>query len=572
MPADDLHVLLIEDNPGDARLIEEMLRDAGELLQRVDGGTSTTRETQVHHEKRLSTGLERLSEMNVDVVLLDLGLPDSAGPDTLAAVVEATEFVPIVVLTGLRDEEMGIDAIQRGAQDYLVKDEVTSDLLTRSIHHAIERNRQEYERARQLEQLESLNRLNRISQDITHAVISTSSREDLEQAVCERLVDSDAYRFAWIGDVDRGSNRVIPRIAAGVEEGYLDEITITIDDDDTAQGPAGKAVRTHDVAVMQNIQTDPAFEPWREEARERDYRSSAAIPIVYEGLLYGVVNVYSGSPNSFTEPEVEILARLGDVIGHAIAAIERRDALLSDTVLELEFRVDGIVEDLVALARSQGGTIEFENLVQNDDSLIAYGRIDGIPQAEFRDVAGREDVIDAFRVLSSGNEQYRFELVTEAVNSLTTAVASHGGDLTTATIADGEFRFVVTFPPGRDRNQLVELVGEHCEGADPRAQRTVQRDDRDVSSSRSVLQNRLTEKQRTALETSFFAGFFDWPRTSTGEEVADRLGISPSTFTQHLRAAEQKFFTAVFEDNEGGDGSPSPETPFESSSETEESS
>jgi len=314
MSEEKLDVLLIEDNPGDARLIEEMLGDAEELLQRVDVGAATVNGSQVHSEQRLSAGLDRLSELDVDVVLLDLNLPDSTGLDTLATVVEATEFVPVVVLTGLRDEQLGVEAIQRGAQDYLVKDEVTSDLLVRSMHHAIERNHQERERARRREQLEAVNHLNRVAQDVTHAVITTSTREQLERAVCERLVASDAYRFAWIGEVDHTNQRIVPRLAAGVEEGYLDDVTISLDGEDP-RGPSEKAVKTHQVHVMQNMQTAPEFEPWREDALARDYRSSVAVPIVYEDLLYGVLNIYASSPNAFSEPEVDILSRLGDVIG-----------------------------------------------------------------------------------------------------------------------------------------------------------------------------------------------------------------------------------------------------------------
>jgi len=125
-----------------------------------------------------------------------------------------------------------VEAIQRGAQDFLVKDEVTSELLVRTIHHAIERARQQRERRQQREQLEALNRLNRIGHDITHAVITTETRAELEQEVCDRLAESDAYQFAWIGSVNPGSDRVVPNAAAGVEDGYLEEIDVTVDEDD----------------------------------------------------------------------------------------------------------------------------------------------------------------------------------------------------------------------------------------------------------------------------------------------------------------------------------------------------
>jgi len=170
---DELEVLLVEDNPGDARLIEEMLRDAETLLERVDLGASPADSLRIHSEGSLADGVDRLDAETVDVVLLDLGLPDSTEIETLTSMTDATDLVPVIVLTGLQDKRMGMEAITHGAQDYLVKDEVTSDLLVRSIHHAVERNRQERERTRRHEQLEALNRLTRELMDAeTPAAVS----------------------------------------------------------------------------------------------------------------------------------------------------------------------------------------------------------------------------------------------------------------------------------------------------------------------------------------------------------------------------------------------------------------
>jgi two-component system NtrC family sensor kinase len=122
-------VLLIEDNPGDARLIRELLS--------AEEGASFFLE----HADRLSTGLTRLAQGNIDVILLDLSLPDSHGLDGLGKILAQTQAVPIVVLSGLKDEAVAIKAVQGGAQDYLVKGNIDSSLLVRSLHYAIERQR-----------------------------------------------------------------------------------------------------------------------------------------------------------------------------------------------------------------------------------------------------------------------------------------------------------------------------------------------------------------------------------------------------------------------------------------------
>ncbi|APX95230.1 bacterio-opsin activator domain-containing protein [Natronorubrum daqingense] len=541
-----LDVLLIEDNPGDARLIQEMLRDTEELAQRVSSDESAGRTPEITRETRLEDGLETFEEGDSDVVLLDLNLPDSGGLDTLETVHEANEETPIVVLTGVRDQQVGVEAIQRGAQDFLVKDEVTSELLVRTIHHAIERARQERERRRQREQLEALNLLNRIGHDITHAVIPTETRSELEQRVCERLAEDDAYRFAWIGSVNPGSDHVVPAAAAGAEEGYLDTVEISVDEDDPiGQGPAGTAIRTGQVQVVNDIERDGEFDPWSEEALERGYRSVAAIPLIHEDLVYGVLGIYAESPRSFTSPETTILSRIGDVIAHAITAIERKDALVSNAVIELEFRIEELAEPLVQLSTDEECTIELEQLIHGDETLLAYGSASNVEQETFQETIGETEGFSEVRFLTVRRDEFQFELVAPAAVSLFETIATHGGRVQSATINDGEFRFVVELPRGRDTRQMIELINEQRDDVTYLAQRTSDRNTPSESGSTSVLDDDLTDKQRAALETAYFAGYFDWPRESTGEEISERLGIAPATFNQHLRTAERKFFDSV---------------------------
>ena len=127
MSSESIRVLLVEDNLGDARLLYEGLEEA------LPG------QFQMTHVKRLSEALEYLWKETCHVVLLDLGLPDSHGIDTLVLTRAQAPSVPIVVLTGFQDESLGDQALKEGAQDYLVKGQVDSKLLARSMRYAIAR-------------------------------------------------------------------------------------------------------------------------------------------------------------------------------------------------------------------------------------------------------------------------------------------------------------------------------------------------------------------------------------------------------------------------------------------------
>jgi PAS domain S-box-containing protein len=131
MPNYSLQVLLVEDNPGDARLIREMLRG------------STDVKFDIQWVERLTDGLDSLREESIDIILLDLMLPDSQGIDTFLAMQTESARIPTIILTGLDDEELAVEALRRGAQDYLLKGDLGSNLLRRSIRYAIERNQGE---------------------------------------------------------------------------------------------------------------------------------------------------------------------------------------------------------------------------------------------------------------------------------------------------------------------------------------------------------------------------------------------------------------------------------------------
>ncbi len=128
MKAEIVTVLLVDDNAPDAALI-------GVLL-----GDSRAPSFELEVARRLIDGLARVDELEPDVILLDLGLPDSQGMETLERMLEHAPLVPVLVLTGLDDQLIGVEAMKAGAQDYLVKGQVDTEMLVRAIRYAIQRN------------------------------------------------------------------------------------------------------------------------------------------------------------------------------------------------------------------------------------------------------------------------------------------------------------------------------------------------------------------------------------------------------------------------------------------------
>lgn len=131
---ESVRILLVEDDAADARLIEIALGE-------IEGSSPLD----LVWVRQLSQAVQSLSERSADAILLDVNLPDSRGLDTVTRMVEKAPTVPIIVLTGLADELLTVQALQKGAQDYLVKDQLDGNLLHRTIRYAIERKRAEEE-------------------------------------------------------------------------------------------------------------------------------------------------------------------------------------------------------------------------------------------------------------------------------------------------------------------------------------------------------------------------------------------------------------------------------------------
>jgi len=166
---DEVPVLLVEDNPGDAMLIRRVLDQSS--VRSFVGDISLV------HVETMSACLKELSEGDYDVLLLDLGLEATTGLATLERVFDHHPNQAIIVLTGLDDDEMAVEAIRTGAQDYLPKDDIDADRLMRALRYAVERSKQERELQRRTEQMEFFNSI--LRHDLLNGMNVVQSRASM---------------------------------------------------------------------------------------------------------------------------------------------------------------------------------------------------------------------------------------------------------------------------------------------------------------------------------------------------------------------------------------------------------
>ncbi len=286
---DQPNVLLIEDNQADARLIEEMLKES-------DFGSFN-----LHSTDTLSGGISLISENNLDIILLDLSLPDSQGLETFKAVNKSSNGLPVIILTGLKDQSAALEAVELGAQDYLTKDSIDSNLLGRAIKYAITRKQADVNLNQYTKQLQTLNAT-------TKAMSTTVDLSEVLDIIFDQLAivlpyDSGAI-FLKIKDrlivkAQRGfSNKIIN------QSYYIDnELFQEIKD------------KKHPI-IVNNPLNDPRFQNWSNLSRTKSW---IGVPLIFRDRVIGYFTLDNNEPNAYSKDQFDLVMSFAS---HAAQSIE----------------------------------------------------------------------------------------------------------------------------------------------------------------------------------------------------------------------------------------------------------
>lgn len=398
------------------------------------------------------------------------------------------------------------------------------------------------------QELAQQNQITALVQEIIHALVEEPTRSKIEQTVCNRLAESEFYRAVWIGDYHRTVQDGAPRARAGINEDTVATITGTRTEEGPSRGIATRAVETRQPQVVQSVADAPAFDACHELMQAQGINSAMAIPIAYNETLYGVLAVYAEDPNAFDGRQQTLFTDLGDTIGHAIAAVEQKETLVTDNVLELEFDIQDSEQFFIQATTQTNTTVTLEGVAGSDGSYLEYFTVTNAAPAEFLDLADQTRGVDHVRLVSRDSNECLCEVGVTSP-SIVTAVANAGGTVTALTAEDGFGTVIVELSRTADIHHVVDALDATVADVDLLAKRTVDRPVQTEQRFRSAVSERLTTKQRDVLEAAHFAGFFEQPRRSRGDEIAESLGISPSTFHQHMRAGLRKFIDVVVADS-----------------------
>ena len=429
-------------------------------------------------------------------------------------------------------------------------------LLAANAVAALDSVERETELSRNRQRLERLDGLNDLLRRINGELVDADTLDEIATAVCDTLVQADAVEFVWVGETYRSGGDPTPIARAGESDGFLDALRredapLPGADGggrsaDTAGLPGVRAVETGEPVRVSDVSDGLRRERWRERALARGYRSVVSVPLSYDDLCYGVLSVYADRGAVFDDEFGDLLVELGDNVANAISSVETRRSLRTGSLVELELRLDDPDALLSRIASAFGEPIRVEGTVpRGDGRSLVYFTSDGDPS----DVTESVSAVESIREMGGGPTG-RLEA---SVNGATAAdrVSAHGGSIGRM-VADADgVELTTTFPRSVDVRRIVEHLEERYDRVELRSRRD--RSGGDGPGARAGFSDGLTDRQREAVETAYLGGYFEWPRASTGEEIATAMDITQPTFNRHLRTAERKLLGSILGDVDAGD-------------------
>lgn len=405
-------------------------------------------------------------------------------------------------------------------------------------------------RAQALEALRAERDRRAVIDDVLSEVLATlveaSSREEVADTIATALGETDVFAFAWVGDREVGGEDLVVRAAAGDTGDTFPAVREALAGEATT--PEERALATGELRTVQPL-ADAAELPEavRVAAFGDGVQSALAVPLTYGDSVHGVVGVYARGTDAFADRERRSFGTLAEVAGFAITAARNRNLLLSDRVTEVTFEV-GPSAALAALGDHLDADVVLDGLVPHrEGALLCFVTADDpVDPADADDVPG----VEAIRVVDPDGAARRLECEVVGPDPLV-AVASLGGTVRSGSFEAGRGTLVVDLPPDADVRRVADEVSREFD-ADVVAKRDRERAATTARTVRDELDDRLTDRQRTALRAAFLADYFESPRGSSAEEVAASLDIAGSTLLHHLRAGQRKLLDAYFRE-------PSPE-------------
>lgn len=383
------------------------------------------------------------------------------------------------------------------------------------------------------DELALLYEVGRRQRAVTRALLDSTTHEQVETGTCEALTAGDTYDFAWIDRKVLSDGRREWRTASGVEPSVVERLSDSTADVE-GRGPDDSISITRDVTV--DTGDGGQFDG-----------DVATVALEYGDTVYGTLSIGTDRRETFGDRECDWLRTVARQVGFAIGAVRRRNLLLSDTLVELEFVCRDDRSYFAAASAQLACRFELISLVEiSEATKLYYVHLEGASPTAVFDLADADPGIDDYRLIETYEDGWRIEFVVSGSSPALT-LTEYGATVLECQAEDGKATILAECAVDADLRTIVGGLRSAYPESELRGKREVERSVQTARAFREGIEDRLTDRQVTALRAAYFGGYYDWPRESTAEEVADAMGVSSPTLHNHLRKGQHELLRTFFD-------------------------
>ena len=300
-------ILIVDDDPDLCANIQEILEVTGCHVDYCNNGKDA---------------IELFEKNKYFLAIIDINLPDIQGNELVDKLYEISSFSDFIYLTGHASIDNAIHAV---SQEHVVSFEtkpINIEHLLAIVNQVTKRKQAEQEILESSKHIMQLNRIYAVLSEVNQLIVRERNEQTLLDKACSIAVEKGEFKMAWIGQVDKKNAKVNVVAKNGFIGRYLASINKDLGDKLQSGCIAGIAIKTKENAIVNNIETDERMKLRREAAMKNGYRSCASFPLIVSGKVYGILNLYSGTADFFTEDEVRLLDEMAMDISFAIESIQ----------------------------------------------------------------------------------------------------------------------------------------------------------------------------------------------------------------------------------------------------------